>query len=76
MVQFYPWFKFLSLCFKLIIIYYHTQKERTKLNHNIDIFLSSAGTCALLNLIRVIRYILIVPHFNMWDFVRNGDQIF
>jgi len=43
------WFKFIlglnfiSLCFKLIIIHYHTQKQREiefkpriKLNHNID----------------------------------------
>ena len=41
-VQFYPWFKFISLCFKLIIIHYHTQKQTEikfkpsiKLNHNI-----------------------------------------
>ena len=37
--QFYPWFKFNSPFFKLIIIHYHTQrkitfKQRTKLNHN------------------------------------------
>ena len=50
-------------------------KDKIEPQH-IDIFLSSTGTCALLNLIRLIRYILIVPHFNMWDFVRNGDQIF
>ena len=36
------WFKFYFLCFKLIIIHYHTQKQRKikfkprkKLNHNI-----------------------------------------
>ena len=40
-VQFYPWFKILFFCFKLIIIHYHTQKQkkrkfepRIKLNHN------------------------------------------
>ena len=40
-VQFYPWFKFYFLCFKLIIIHYNTQKQkkikfepRIKLNHN------------------------------------------
>ena len=43
MVQFYPnGLKFIFLCFKLIIIHYHTQKQREikfkpriKLNHNI-----------------------------------------
>ena len=41
MAQFYPWFNFF-LCFKLIIIDYHTLKQRKrklkpriKLNHNI-----------------------------------------
>ena len=41
--QFYPWFKFICLCFKLVIIHYHTKKKqrktkfqpRTKLNNNI-----------------------------------------
>lgn len=28
MVQFYPWFKFISFLFKLIIIHYHTQKQK------------------------------------------------
>ena len=27
-VQFYPWFKFCFFCFKLIIIHYHTQKQK------------------------------------------------
>ena len=46
MVQFYPWFKFSFLLFQthyhIIIIHYHTQKQkkgkfepRIKLNHNI-----------------------------------------
>ena len=42
LVQFYLWFKFYFFCFKLIIIYHHTQKQkkikfkpRIKLNHNI-----------------------------------------
>ena len=41
-VQFCPWFYFISFCFKLIIIHYHTQKQREikfkrriKLNSNI-----------------------------------------
>ena len=41
-VLFYPWFKFLFFCFKIIIIHYHTQKQKIikfkpkiKLNHNI-----------------------------------------
>ena len=41
-VQFYPWFNFIFLCFKLINILYNTQKQtkrnfepRIKLNHNI-----------------------------------------
>ena len=35
-VQFYPWFKFCFFCFKLIIIHYHTQKQKKiKFNHNI-----------------------------------------
>ena len=29
-VQFYPWFNFIFLCFKLIIIHYHTQKQKRK----------------------------------------------
>ena len=43
-VQFYPWFKFIFLCFKLIIINYQTPtqreikfKPRIKLNHNSNI---------------------------------------
>ena len=45
-VQFYPWFKFSFLLFQshLIIIHYHTQKQKKrkfkpmiKLNHNIDL---------------------------------------
>ena len=43
-VQFYPGSNFVFLCFKLIIIHYHTQtqrkikfKPRMKLNHNIYI---------------------------------------
>ena len=42
MVQFHPWFNFVSLCCNLIIIHYNTQtqweikfKPRIKLNHNI-----------------------------------------
>lgn len=42
MVQFYPWFKYIFLCFILIVIYYQTQKQRkltfkpwTKSSHNI-----------------------------------------
>ena len=27
-VQLYPWFKFISFLFKLIIIHYHTQKQK------------------------------------------------
>ena len=27
-VQFYPWFKFFCVCFKLTIIHYHTPKQR------------------------------------------------
>ena len=41
MVQFYPWLNFIFHCFKLIIIHYHTTKQREikfkpriKLNHN------------------------------------------
>ena len=47
-VQFYPWFKFYFLLFQthyhVIIIHYHTQKQKKrkfkpmiKLNHNIDL---------------------------------------
>ena len=42
LVQFYPWFKFYFLCFRLINIHYGTPKQRkikfkpmVKLNHNI-----------------------------------------
>ena len=41
-IQFYPWCNFISLCFKLITIHYHTSEQREikfkltiKLNHNI-----------------------------------------
>ena len=42
-VQFYPWFNVSPFCFELIIIHYHTQKQREikfkpkiKLNHDVN----------------------------------------
>ena len=55
-VQFYPWVDLIFFCFKLIIIHYHTQKQkkikfkpRIKLNHNI---FSHDSTCHDSTLVR------------------------
>ena len=70
-VQFYPWFKFYFLCFKLIIIHYHTPKQREikfepriKLNHN---------TCILILLIELVIYPLdrAIQLLNNWSLIKS-----